>query len=82
MPGRPMLAIASPAVIRLAVCIHSLAWVAVFLTIAAVWRVIQITRRGIESPWGIFQRSFLALTLLVLAAFCLYFRIAGTSLEF
>ena len=53
MPGRPMLAIASPAVIPLAVCIQSLAWVAVFLTIAAVWRVIQITRRGIESPWGI-----------------------------
>jgi len=54
----------------------------IFLTISAAWHVIQFTRHGIESRWAIFQRSFLALTLLALAAFCLYFRIAGTSLAF
>lgn len=80
LPGRPLVATASSVVTPVVIVIYVLAWMAVFLTIPALWHAVQFNRHHVKS-WRMCCRQFiLAMALLALSAFSLYFRIAGTSL--
>jgi CubicO group peptidase (beta-lactamase class C family) len=77
--GWPLVALSSPIVGPLTVGIYAVAWTAAALTPIAAWYAVRVTRGG---P-GILvtaRESLLVGVHLILVYFCLYWRIAGTSL--
>ena len=80
LPGQPLVATASSVVAPLIIIIYVLAWMAVFLTIPALWHAVQFTRHHIKSRLMCCRQIILAMALLALSAFSLYFKIAGVSL--
>lgn len=78
--GWPLAAMSSPIVAPLALGIYASAWAAVVLTIPAVWHAARCTQRRVGGVGGGLRASLLAVVAVLLAAFCLYWRIAGITL--
>jgi hypothetical protein len=79
--GWPLAAMSSPVVVPLGLGIYAAAWTAVALTRLASWHCARLINTG-AGWWAVTRESLLSLVVVMLTAFCLYWRIAGTSLEF
>jgi CubicO group peptidase (beta-lactamase class C family) len=81
LSGWPLAAMSSPVVIPFALGVYAAAWAAAALTPLALWHCARLMTTG-AGLWRVSVESMLALVVVMLTAFSLYWRIAGTSLEF
>jgi CubicO group peptidase (beta-lactamase class C family) len=80
--GWPLAALSSPVVPPIGASIYVAAWTAVVLTLLSVWRVARYVRQGVGSVWTRGRECLLTVVLVILAAFCLNWHVAGTTLSF
>lgn len=79
--GQASVAIAAPATTFVAMAIYAAAWGGVVLAVLAAWRYVLSLAASPRAPVpGLAFEGVLAIVALLLAAFCLYWRIAGTTL--
>jgi CubicO group peptidase (beta-lactamase class C family) len=79
----PALVATSAAIIRpLVLGIYAGAWGAIVLTPFAIWHAARFVRRGAGGLVAKCRECLLAAILVILSAFCIYWRVAGTSLAF
>jgi hypothetical protein len=78
--GRPLVALSSPIVGPIGLGIYAAAWAGVLLTPLTIWHATRFSRARIDglSAWG--REGILVAVHMILVAFCLYWRIAGTTL--
>jgi hypothetical protein len=78
--GWPLAAVSSAVIAPLVVAIYCAAWSAVLLVPLAVWHSVRLVRSGAVSAWASVRECVLVVVLVVLTGFCVYWRIAGTSM--
>lgn len=80
--GEVLAVTSSPAIIPVAVAIYATAWSGVLLTPFAVWGAIRSWRQTIGTRAARVHQTLAAIAAVLLAAFCLGWHVAGTSLRF
>ena len=78
--GWPLAAVSSAGIAPLVVAIYCAAWPAVLLAPLAVMHAVRLVRSGAVSAWASVRECVLVVVLVVLTSFCMYWRIAGTSM--
>ena len=78
--GSPLVATSSAIVPPLVLGIYAGAWGAILLTPLAIWHAARFARCGVGGLVAKCRECLLAAILVILSAFCVYWRIAGTSL--
>jgi hypothetical protein len=76
MAGWPLVAVSSPLVVPVVLGIYAAAWLAGLIAPLSAWYVVRLARGG-AGAWVVGREAALAAVVLMLTAFCLYFRIAG-----